>query len=118
MNQPVMDFLCAGDPAFPLQVLVEGRDLRFAPLERSLLSQLARADGLPVRRDTLLEALVLAPQSLYRLIYSLRKKLGEHREKLEQIGSCTTRGGRTFGFSGYRLTGFVFRWHNAGSEAC
>lgn len=115
MNMPVMVFLCAGEPAQPIQILIDQQDPGFTPLECLLLSQLAHTDGSPVRRDILLDSLVLKePRSLYRLVYKVRQKLKGFRGQLKHVGSCTTRRGVTFGFSGYQLVGFLFRWHNVG----
>ncbi len=85
-----------------MEVRRQGQPLPLSPLERELLALLAEAAPEPVSRESLAERLGLSLPSLYSLVYRLRRRLGS--EVVLQLGSATTREGRVYGFSGYRLT--------------
>lgn len=92
----------------PVKVRVDGEFKKLSPQQRALVAALAESDDAFQTCETLLAKLDVDCQRLYRLVYDVRRRLGSS-ELIAQVGSRFSRGGRTFGCSGYRLTCSVFR---------
>lgn len=116
MRKPVLELFFLGSREVPIRVHLEGRPLAFSPLERALFGLLARTDR-PVEREVIQAALAVSRASLHKLVYTTRRKLGAHRNRLQQLGRATARRGKTLGFSGYQLVELEIRWLELGSAA-
>lgn len=84
----------------PVNVRVDGETRRLSPQQRRLVAALAESSFQPC--EVLIERLQVDPQRLYRLVYDVRRRLGSS-ELIARVGSRFSRGGRSFGCSGYRL---------------